>query len=138
MRTLILILFFITAGLLDGCFGDMKSYAANTSTLNTFTYGVEADMTFDSTGVQCVEVHGFPNLFVVVDLTSGTATYDIETSTTGISPNETGNTSDLTSNATADDTYEGEVGARYLCVRLDACSSCAVSVYLSAIGNRGN
>jgi hypothetical protein len=143
MKKLLILCLFLTAGFFDGCVDNLYnfnlSHAANTMTdPDLFGYGTSTVMTFDSTGVQCIETIGYSNLFVAVDLTSGTATYDIETSTTKTSPNETGHTSDLTSDATADDTYEGEVGTPYLCVRLDVCSSCAVTATIFATGSRGN
>lgn len=101
----------------DGSLGSGRSY---------ITYGG----TFDSTGVKCVSVFPYYKHLIFVDIQSGTATYDIETAVELV-PDEAGDSSDLTdaSDITASDAYEGEFAANYLCVRIDACSSCDIDVY---------
>lgn len=110
------------------------SYSANTATENWDTpWGVNWTLTFDSTGVQCVETIGYPYIYVAVDETTDGATYDIEGAMDS-SPNETGESADLpgSSNLTADEHFNGNIGMPYVCVRLDSCSSCAVTATVQA------
>lgn len=118
----------------------VPAQAANTTTATALKeYGKSWTMSFDATGVQCVELNDlsandtYPYVYVAVDITSGTATYDVEAATAD-SANETGESSDLpsASDLTADEHFSGTIGMPYLCVRMDACSACAVTATIFA------
>lgn len=136
MKKLILILALLVS---------VPALGANTTTLGPDKdYGKSWTMSFDATGVQCVEINDiggnetFPYVYVAVDITSGTGTYDVEAATAD-SANETGESSDLpsASNLTADEHFYGTIGMPYVCVRMDACSSCEVTATIfSTTGGR--
>lgn len=124
----------LTLCLLLGMTG--MSFAANSITLNDYKLLYRNwTMSFDSAGVQCVEITPFAYIYVAVDETTDGATYDVEVASTS-SPNETGESDDVDngSDLTADEIFVGTIAAPYLCVRLDTCSTCAVSVTVQVSG----
>lgn len=112
------------------------SYAANTITENwNISWGRNYTLSFDSTGVQCVEATPYSHMYIAVDETTDGATYDVEVASNS-SPNETGESADVDqgSDLTADEIFVGTIGAPYLCVRIDTCSTCAVTATIQVTG----
>lgn len=99
-------------------------------------YYKKGTMSFDTTGVECIQINDirgtYPYVYIGVDETTDGATFDIEIAHAD-DANETGESEDLVSDSTTDDIYFNTLMAPYICVRLDACTTCAVSVEVHAI-----
>ena len=103
----------------------IKAYSIYIETTITPYYS-EADTTITATGTYCGFTKGFQEKEYVVEITAGTATFDIILSPTADGIDLAGDVEEILTDSTVDAAGTYRSAARYMCIRVTACSSCSI------------
>ena len=90
---------------------------------------ISLDQTNDS-GDECVNVDGYIYKTVMVDVTAGTITYDVEWSNNGTFYDDL----DGATSKSADESFEFVTAAKQACVHVSACTDCEATAYVYGQG----
>lgn len=94
-------------------------------------YYAEADTTITATGTFCAFMKGFQEKEYIVDITAGTATFDVIFSPTANGIDLDGDVEEIVTDSTVDAAGTHRTAARYMCIRATVCTSCSITGYLT-------